>query len=407
MNYDGEIVIGTAVDTSGIKAGVDDVGNLLSNGEVFKRIGKDDLGNALVEGISVAIKENAYEMVDKMEKAITELDYKKQMNLVSEEEYYRELETIRDEYLQKGSENWWKYTAEIVEYEQNVVEEQKKNIEKLTDLITKNIEDKFDDVAQNADSIIKSSIADYERQMKSLENKKDTLSKKLASYGGLYGTAVFNTGEERSYIENGVWKKDTGALTLIDVTDLKNEISLLEKYRQALEGLSQNENITQDFFDSFTKLGLEDGIKVANSVLSLGTDDIKSYMELWSEKQKISDEISSSLYENEENQIAETLKEKLKEAFGTVDETFMSDSGLKWATSFGESFKNKISEMMEQVKGIISQKISDIEYSISLEKESKGSNTLVYNLYGSGETVADQLKSARANSELERLRGGY
>ena len=403
MNYDGEIVIGTQVDTSGAEDGIDELAKLLSNGQVFKKIGRDEMGNALVEGISVAINESAVDMTEQFEKAFTELELKKDMSLVSEAEYYAQLEELRDNYLGKGSAKWWEYTAKIIEYEQKVVDEQKKNIEKINDEIT----DKFDDAAENADKMIKSSLTQYENSMEALEKTKDKLSDKLSSYGGLYGTAVFDTGEEKSYLENGVWKRDTGKLTLVDVGSLKDDISLLERYRDALYSIGNNDKITQDFFESFKKLGLEDGINVAESILSLGDGDLENYMAMWSEKNKISDEIADTLYEDEETQIADELRQKLKDAFGSVDAEFMSASGQAWAASFGDAFKTKISEMMDQVKSIISQKISDIEYSISLEQEKSSSNTLVYNLYGSGETVSDKLKAARANSELESLRGGY
>lgn len=403
MNYDGEIVIGTLVDTSGAEDGIDDLASLLSDGKVFKRIGKDELGNALVEGIKVAITGGSVKMTDALKKPFEELELKKEMNIISEQQYYEELEVLRDNYFSKGSDKWWEYTAKIIEYEQKVVEEQKKNIEKITN----EINDKFDDVAAQSDKVIKSSLAEYERSMEALEKSKDKLSNKLSSYGGLYGTAVFDTGEEKSYLENGVWKRDYGKLTLVDIGDLKTEIGVLEKYKQALEGIKNNDIITKEFFESFKSLGLEEGTSLAKNLLSLDEASLKEYMAMWTEKQKISDEIADTVYENEENQIAEDLRAKLKEAFGAVDAEFMSESGKEWASSFGEAFKTKISEMMEQVKSIISQKISDIEYSISLEKEDKGSNTLVYNLYGSGETVAEQLKSARANSELESLRGGY
>lgn len=408
MNYDGEIIIGTSVDTSGLDKGLDETKKLLENGDVFKRIGKDSMGNPIVEGIKVAIKENVFEMEEQMEKAFSELNYKKQMNIVSEADYYKELEVLRDTYLEKGSASWWKYTAKIVEYENGIVENQKKNIEKLTNEISENIEDKFDDVAKNVDSMMKKSVSDYESKMKSIEKSKDNLSEKLSSYGGVYGTAKVNTGEEeKTYLENGVWKRKEASYTLIDIGDLKSEISFLERYENALNTIKDNKNVTREFFDSFKKLSVTDGVKVLESLNALNDEQLKEYMSLWGEKNGISDKISDILYKSDEEDAKSELDLRLKEAFGEVDKTFLTENGQKWAESFGDAFKSKINDMMDEVKNIISQKISDIEYSISLEKEKETSNTLVYNLYGSGETVSEKLKSARAMSELERLRGGY
>ncbi len=408
MNYDGEIIIGTSVDTSGLDKGLDETKKLLENGDVFKRIGKDSMGNPIVEGIKVAIKENVFEMEEQMEKAFSELNYKKQMNIVSEADYYKELEVLRDTYLEKGSASWWKYTAKIVEYENGIVENQKKNIEKLTNEISENIEDKFDDVAKNVDSMMKKSVSDYESKMKSIEKSKDNLSEKLSSYGGVYGIAKVNVGEEeKTYLENGVWKRKEASYTLIDIGDLKSEISFLERYENALNTIKDNKNVTREFFDSFKKLSVTDGVKVLESLNALNDEQLKEYMSLWGEKNGISDKISDILYKSDEDDAKSELDLRLKEAFGEVDKTFLTENGQKWAESFGDAFKSKINDMMDEVKNIISQKISDIEYSISLEKEKETSNTLVYNLYGSGETVSEKLKSARAMSELERLRGGY
>jgi len=407
LNYDGEIVIGTKVDTEGLEKGIDDVENLLKDGKVFKRVGKDEMGNALVDGISVAIKESSTELSKEVINAFSALELKKKMNVVSEEEYYKELEKLRDNYLEKGTADWWKYTVEIVRYENEVVENQKKNIEKLTEEISKNIEDKFSDVAQNVDTVMKKSVSEYESKIKAINKNEEKMKDKLSSYGGIYATATFKTGDkEKSYLEDGVWKRKSPDITIVDVNDLKGEIKVLNEYESVLKSIFENKNISKEFFDSFKNLGVEDGIKIAKSILSLSDDAQKEYMSLWNSKNDAADSVSSFMY-NEDRILAKNeLSSKLKEAFGSVDETFLSEEGQKWASSFGDSFKDKISETMDSVKSIISEKISEIEYSINLDTEKNG-NTLVYNLYGAGESVSEKLKSAKAFSELEKLRGGY
>lgn len=407
MNYDGEIVIGTKIDTDGIEKGLDSVENLLKDGKVFKRIGKDEMGSALVDGISVAIKANTQEMSEDVVNAFSALELKKKMNIISEEEYYKELERLRDTYLEKGTTDWWNYTVKIVQYENEIVENQKKNIEKLTLEISKNIEDKFDDVAKNVDSVMKKSVSEYESKIKAINKDEEKLKEKLSSYGGIYATATIKTGDkEKSYLENGVWKRKSPDVTIVDVNDLKSEIKVLNEYENSLKSIYQNKNISKEFFDSFKNLGVEDGIKIAKSILSLDDNVLKEYMSLWNDKNITSEDVASFMY-NEDRLIAkDDLKNKLKEVFGSVDETFLSEEGQKWASSFGDSFKEKISETMDKVKSIISEKISEIEYSINLETEKSG-GTFVYNLYGSGESVSEKLKSAKAFSELEKLRGGY
>ena len=66
-----------------------------------------------------------------------------------------------------------------------------------------------------------------------------------------------------------------------------------------------------------------------------------------------------------------------------------------------------LKEIMENVKALIKTDLESFECSFSVNGSEKGSNTLIYNLYGSGETAQQQLQAARMNSELEGLRGGY
>ena len=141
--------------------------------------------------------------------------------------------------------------------------------------------------------------------------------------------------------------------------------------------------------------------------MSLSDESFKEYMGLWNDKRDVADMISDSLYESDEKEIAKVLEDKLERAFGEIDKTFLSEEGILWAEKFGDAFKGKITEMMDQLKTIVTDRIASINYQIALDKESGSGSTLVYNLYGSGETVSEQLKSARANTQLEYLRGGY
>ena len=58
LNYDGEVIIGTKLDTDGIKDGLDNLKKDLSDGGVSKRIGENDIGEKLVEGIKFGIKKS-------------------------------------------------------------------------------------------------------------------------------------------------------------------------------------------------------------------------------------------------------------------------------------------------------------------------------------------------------------
>ena len=98
MNYDGEVIIGTKLDTDGIENDIDKLKKDLADGKSSKRIGENDIGEKLVEGIAFGIKKNAYQATEAMDAAMKELKLKRSVGLVDEEEYYAEMENLRGNY---------------------------------------------------------------------------------------------------------------------------------------------------------------------------------------------------------------------------------------------------------------------------------------------------------------------
>ena len=86
----------------------------------YSRITYDELGQPLVEGINIAINDAKNSTIKTFNNLLKALTYQRDFMVISESDYYRELETLRNNYLIKGSSEWWKYTAQIIEYEQSI-----------------------------------------------------------------------------------------------------------------------------------------------------------------------------------------------------------------------------------------------------------------------------------------------
>ena len=96
MSYDGEIVIGTRIDSDGLKQDLKNLENEFKGGKVSKRIGKDDIGEPLVEGIKVAINDSGFKVSEAVKRYFEEVEIQKKMGVISEEEYYKKLEEFLD-----------------------------------------------------------------------------------------------------------------------------------------------------------------------------------------------------------------------------------------------------------------------------------------------------------------------
>ena len=86
----------------------------------YSRITYDELGQPLVEGINIAINDAKNSTIKTFNNLLKALTYQRDFMVISESDYYRELETLRNNYPIKGSSEWWKYTAQIIEYEQSI-----------------------------------------------------------------------------------------------------------------------------------------------------------------------------------------------------------------------------------------------------------------------------------------------
>ena len=106
------------------------------------------------------------------------------------------------------------------------------------------------------------------------------------------------------------------------------------------------------------------------------------------------------------SEAGQSLKEKLLEKFKVVPEGFL-DVGKDAAENFSSAFLDGLNKIMERAGAVLT---AGIQPAYAASGAGAGnvqniSNAVSYNLYGSGETVAQQLQSARAHRQIEKLRG--
>lgn len=88
------------------------------------RVYVDSEGNMYVDGVEVHVKEVVFEDTKSMNAAYRDLKNSFDLGAISAEQFYSELELLRNFYLEEGSAAWWKYTKQILSYEQSLAEEQ-------------------------------------------------------------------------------------------------------------------------------------------------------------------------------------------------------------------------------------------------------------------------------------------
>ena len=119
------VAVGIASEKEAVRSAAAEVVDAAID-EANRRISRDENGNMLIEGLQVGITVGEDFGKDAMDAAVKNLKLQLDTAAITTADYYRELEKLRNNYLTRGSEEWWKYTKEVMEYEQKRVEEAKK-----------------------------------------------------------------------------------------------------------------------------------------------------------------------------------------------------------------------------------------------------------------------------------------
>ena len=164
------------------------------------KMGKEKIGKALFEGVRETAIPNSGILKKLADNTVKVIDTKLKAGVISEQEYYKKLEEIRDRYLQKGSVEWWKYTAKIGEYESKVLEEN-------ADAVAKAYEQMATSAMGNMDNLADEAAKTFEHILK----QKEEFAEKLSDYGGLYskGTVTIKNAGPGMQLIDGSWIDQT------------------------------------------------------------------------------------------------------------------------------------------------------------------------------------------------------
>ena len=315
------------------------------------RIGKDELGMPLLDGMAAGIKEKSWEVAEEFEKLMDDLDLQRDLGVISEADYYRKMESYRDGYLERGTKDWWEYTKKIISYEQGVVEEQKQSI---TDLYT----------------------AAAEAAKKSLEEivqAQETLSAKLKDYGELYETTttVFAGAGRGLYMEDGVYKYEEDlTVTTTKLRDLKPDIQALEDYKNLLLAI-KDRGTPDELFDIIRDMSVEEGTAFAKALMGATDEDYAAYIADWQAKQNIADQIAREIIPVESNEIKDAITQSLEEAGYEVPEGFY-DIGEQSAESLGNGFMGKLDSIFDSMTAAVNAKMQELSAMMTVNVAAAG-----------------------------------
>ncbi len=297
------------------------------------------------------------------EKEFSSLKNSFDLGYITQEEYYSRLGELRDKYFESDSNEWAEYTKQINDY----------HISALNDL--------------------KDYIKNYEKQ---LENLRGRIENKLSDYTNLY------TKKTTTYKKAGPFGSNI-KFTSYSLNDLSEETKKIREYADTLESVKNRGALPKGFFDEIRNMSIDEGISFAKLLLNASDDEFEEYINSYAEMQKEIAQITTEFTEDEAADMVSSISSELEKYYDVIPEGFF-ECGKLSGENFTSAFLSELNSLSDGLNSILPY--SGI-FSPSNQSAASNSYSSVYNLYSSAQSISEQLREARAASELERMRGGY
>lgn len=339
---------------------------------------KNEVGKYIALDISSGLAENNKEVVKAFLNVLDKLKYERNLDLISEDDYYTQLERLRDRYFAKGTQNWLKYTAEIYQYQKKSLEQEKENIISIYDDISKYAEEKLSAVIE----------------------KQAAFAEKIKNSGSLFdkNTVDLNGTKDVYYSMHNMQQ---------DIENIRLYKSLLEEFSKRADSMGIDEGIKKGFLRELSEEDFYTSIGLLKSIKGNTDASVFNYLTAWNERNLLAESVAAKSFEDEFDDSIEDAYENMKtilmRAGYEIPEGFFASGSLS-AQKFGDAFVEEIESQMERIRGIIAAFNSEISaYARISEGVTYNTSNTSYNIQSSN--ADDTVEKIRRYETVKRLAG--
>ncbi len=302
------------------------------------------LARFVPEGVALSVKENTWEVTDETKKHFEDLKLQRDINAISEAEYYARLEGLRDSYLEKGTKEWWDYTKDLLSYQDKLSDEREKEAEKAQKELEKQLEEaqkKLEKAKDNIQDIFNDIADEAISDLEDVISAQTSFADKLKGTGDLYyqHTTRVIVGEET--FEN----------TKLVLEDLDAQTKMLEDYGAALAALRER-GVPRELLDILQGMSLEEGAGFAGLLLSQSDADFDAYIASWKRKQAAADAVSAAYYAEDVENVKENYVKGMRDALGGLVLDYKG-LGQDYAVAIGDGFRSGIASVAAEMQRIL------------------------------------------------------
>lgn len=254
------------------------------------------------------------------------LDHDKAMDELGEEEYYKRLTELRDEYLTDDDnlDEYRKVNEQIHKYDVELVGEQEKLWDEQSEAMLKEWEENLRGLAGEYDA----QMQDIQGKIDDVKKQQEEMRSKLSGYGDL-----FTIEDDQMSLES-----------------IQGQIDALNTYEDTLNRLKER-GVSDGLLNEVLGMDIDDATAYGEELLGLSDDQWSEYNAMWEEKQQRAIEIATQFYQDELDTLQTEYDEKLAEALDALKDTAF-ESGQDTAQGLINGLSDKEDELYRKARSI-------------------------------------------------------
>lgn len=200
-------------------------------------------------------------------------------------------------------------------------------------------------------------------------DKQNDMQSKMQDYGDLYT------------------EDDDGNIQLANI---KQQTDDIKKYSSNLDTLKGK--ISKTLMEEISSMGIEEGLKFTNKLLSLSREELKSYDKAYSDKVKASKKLSKNFYADQLKTIKTEFTDKVTEKMKELKKS-MGEAGKNAAKEFTKNLNN--SNVAKEAKAFANTIITNVKKELGISTSSKKTTKSTKSTNSNKKTATKALSTAK------------
>lgn len=257
------------------------------------------------------VKTQAEQDLESYKAMTAELEHLRNMDAISERDYYDDLAQYRDQFLADDANvsEYRKVTEEIYEYDKSLGEQE-------AALWSEQTERLIDELKERYESIL---------------SEQNRMQENLAGYGDLFEA------------ENDQ----------MSLNSLQDQIDAINAYEEALTSLREK-GISDSLLDEVLAMDVDSATQYAEQLLAMSNEQWEEYNELWEEKQQRAMEVAETFYKEELDALENEYNGKLGDVLMELQATAF-DSGIDTVKGMIEGLQSQEGALYAQAEEMARQ----------------------------------------------------